>query len=249
MSKRKAENEAKLSEVDIIDAIEVSGDIEIVRQCLEHGVDANVRKPFIEVGLLELALSNEQWEIASVLISNGADPNYHSEWGNNISPLEYCVRDKKMNLVAQLVSNGVDINKKFSNDESPLFEIVKACDVDSKGDFITSEQISLFKSLIEKGASVPDAFDKDQTVLHVIMDMINDEGLDILKVFVEKGADITVQNQYNQTVIDMAESYKLETIAQYLRSLGNDEADDLDGSLPHDLQIAYAQAWIFIARC
>jgi len=241
MSKRKAEDEAKLSESDVFDAIE-SGNIELLQQCLSHGVDVNTKKPVSEESLLELALSTEQYEISSILLCKGADPNYFSEWGGNISPLENCVRDKKMDLVKQLVLNGVDVNKKFSNDESPLLEVVKACYIDNKGEFITSEQKSLFKLLIEKGANVSEAVDSDKTVLHILMDMINEEGLDILKIFIENGAEIKVKDQYGQSVIDMAENFKLEKVLEYLHSCSEPIVNERI-----DLQKAYAQAWSFIA--
>jgi ankyrin repeat protein len=101
----------------IWDAAEL-GRVEVVRQHLAAGTDANARGGITGLTALHQAAFNGHTEVAALLIVAGADVNATDRRG--WTPLHSTVYWEQREVAALLLANGAELNAKLDNGQTPL---------------------------------------------------------------------------------------------------------------------------------
>ncbi len=101
----------------IWDAAEL-GRVEVVRQHLAAGTDANQRGGITGLSALHQAAFHGHTEIAELLIAAGADVNVANRRGE--TPLHSTVYWGHREIAGLLISNGAVVNAKLENGQTPL---------------------------------------------------------------------------------------------------------------------------------
>jgi hypothetical protein len=162
-----------------IDSV-IAGDKNTVELFLKAGMSPNVafkRERFLEVG--------------NRIIENG-DP-----------ALIIAMRFGRDDIVALLLSHGVDVNKPSDNGCSPLMI--------AKGDLV--------KALLDRGA---DTNSRGPTGYTALMIAVSDGDLDKLKLLLDRGAEINTTNDRGYAAIQMAAIARRREIFILLRERGAD---------------------------
>lgn len=102
-------------------------------------------------------ISNGNIRLATLLLENGADPNYNNE---NCSLLVYAIQEKQYDIATELINGGADVNYTFFQDdceETPLSVFIRNSgeEYDSFASF--SSQEKLFNALLGDGAVIAQA--------------------------------------------------------------------------------------------
>jgi len=174
----------------------------IIQFLLLKGADINGRSIRGDTPL-NLAVANNNYDLADFLLKNGADVNIgdyngwtplHSAWSDTIAKL--------------LVSYGAQLDAKTNFGRTPLF---KAVSVDIFRD------IALY--LISQGADI-NAVDKHgNTLLHVA---IWNRDMELPKLIIAKGLNINIKNKFNETPLHIVARFQSKKEAEYLIACGAD---------------------------
>lgn len=96
------------------------GEIEIVKVLLDNGADPNIAaNNQFQVAPIHSACAISNYEIANLLIKNGADVNAKQMQG--VSPLHSAAHNGQNELAKLLIDSGANINAKMDNGQTPLF--------------------------------------------------------------------------------------------------------------------------------
>ena len=113
------------------------GDFDAVKSFIDNGGDINKNYGIYEpIYLIIEAVYNEHYDIAKLLIYNGADVNVSD---SDRTALHYAIDNSDYDMVKLLIDNGADIKKNTDDGDSPLL--------------LTDSNWKLIKLLIEKGAN------------------------------------------------------------------------------------------------
>lgn len=126
------------------------GDVGEIRRYVTNG--GNVHIDVLGYNLLMIAVDNEHYEVAKLLIDAGVDPN---ETPGIFSPLRLAVRRNSEMLVQLLLENGADPN--WTHDQSPHWSADTATHT-AFDDALYRENKKIIELLLEHGAKVEDLF-------------------------------------------------------------------------------------------
>jgi ankyrin repeat protein len=216
---------------DTIHLAACRGDIDRVRTLLEKGTDVNTKDEF-DCTPLHWAARARSPEVASLLISNGADINV-TAGPDNLTPF---MAARQLPIIEVLISKGADIRSREN-----LGKLHEAC---SAGD------IKLVRFLIDKGADINTRNGPGATPLWAaamsdqkeIVELLLDEGADInapgrrgstplwitvrnyceetAKFLIEKGANINTPDDRGVTPLDVAEQRGSADMVELLQQHG-----------------------------
>ena len=220
------------------------GNLLEVRNRIKEGDDVNeVAKG--DGTALYLALQHDHWEVAEVLLENGANPNLGSRADGY--PIMLAVMTGDPELVQLLVKKGVDVNRDFPGDGNPIIQACKNGDlgmvktlVDLKADInrgvkgdgnplimaSRAGQSHVVKYLVGRGANVDYEIRGDETPLIAASEQGH---LSTVKFLVESGADVNKsskdENSMNgkpkvRTPLNMAIYNGHDEVVKYLKSKG-----------------------------
>lgn len=148
---------------------------------------------------LNIALENNNYEAAKILIEKGADINLY---GNDY-PLAQCLLYKKDEITDLMIEKGVKTDILWQGDISPLMIAAKYCDYNRFIKFLDSETDINRKSKL------------GYTALHLSLYNNTKDRLKIIKAIIEKGADVNIQSEtgttplYNSCGMGLTEETKL----------------------------------------
>ncbi|KAJ5067021.1 ankyrin repeat ph and sec7 domain containing protein secg-related [Anaeramoeba ignava] len=119
--------------------------------------------------------------------------------------------------IKKLIENGIDVNLKDENEETPLHFACKNTNKNS---------LQIIKLLIEKGADINAKTQTyKQTPLHLICQNKNVNIFEIVKFLIEKGADINAKNFFEETPLHLIcqnKNANVFEIAKFLIEKGAD---------------------------
>jgi ankyrin repeat protein len=175
----------------------VRDDIDVVRLLIANGADLDRPETLYNRSPLFPAAAYNHGEVIKILLESGADPNFHSNWGNGHTPLHYAVSNSSQEAVQALIEGGADLDSQTDGGVTPM---MMARD---------SELLSIF---LDSGAN-PDVQDNSgDTALHRAALANND---DFVSILIEYGADVGIENLEGQTALDLATDDKvIETLRE-----------------------------------
>jgi ankyrin repeat protein len=157
-------------------------DVEMAKKLVEANPALPTKPCCMETNPLIFAAKCGSAEMAEMLISKGADPNYS---GSGMSPIGSAIINGNLAVLKILLKNGVVINPKNRLDRSPLHIAAR------------NGSLEIVKYLIDEGADVNFGEEKmKDTPLHYAAEGGN---APIIELLLEKGADIAAQNYSKET--------------------------------------------------
>lgn len=195
------------------------GRIDLVMILLENGAEIDFVDFYNNDTALSIAISKRHYDIAELLIKQGA--NVNGVLNRDIKskpPLFEAIKNRDKNMVAFLLENGANINATNDSRESALMQ---------------SWDIEINEWLIKQGANVNlkdnegntaliravidncevSAYDKE---LYEEIGVENVGRYDIARLFIKKGANPNAQNNKGQSVIAIARKCKDSKMLQIL---------------------------------
>lgn len=197
-----------------------TGQIEVVKFCLESGVSANGYGAW---NPLHTAAGHGHLEVVKLLLANGADIDRCSRGKDSGTPLYFAIAKGQKDTTRILLENGADANEKCGNVESPLLRALK------------NEQIEIADMLLSYGTNINDKTNGVGTALHVAIALDN---LHMAKYLLSKGADVNAEVGSGCTPLHMAAYCNKVEIASILLRHGANPALRCDGRTT--LEIAYS---------
>ena len=190
--------------MDIVDA-SIVGDIRLVRELLDSGVDPNFRDIDGQIALMVASLKGYT-DIVRLLLENGADPNIRDIDG--VTGLILASKNGYVDIVRLLLKNGADPNLK---DEDGYTALILA----SKNGY--TETVKL---LLEKRADPNiQPYDKENTAL---IQASKNGYVDIVRLLLENGANPNIISQYGYqrygTALQAAKYYGAQDVVELLES-------------------------------
>lgn len=215
-------------------AAQIEGNVEIVSKLIEAKADVNDDPPPL---LMALNTRNNA-EIVSKLIDAGADVKkadaYAKKHGSFSLLMTALAKGYKIDTVSKLIDNGADVNAKGKdsmdakgNYVSPLHMAL----VQEINGFHNDDNIKIIFKLVDSKANVNAMDDRDNTPLHLAVQLSEKEGLEIVSKLIMAGANINVRNTGLEMPIFIALNKKNLDIAEKLFDKGADvNATDEDGN-------------------
>jgi ankyrin repeat protein len=228
-------------EVDNLIAACEKNDLDKVTIIIKNGTSLN-NENYLGKTPLSIAADKGFFELAKMLIANGADVNQklcngpdHQQKPN---ALFYAVKRGFVEITELLILNGAEINVKsfygFTPIESAIYngsvEIVELLIsnganlkiVDDKGiisSAINNKSLKLIKLLVSNGADINGKDIDGNTPLHYA---VKSENIEIIKFLLSNGANVNLENKYNLTPIEFAVKKGSKEITELLISVGCD---------------------------
>ncbi len=165
----------------------INGHQTVGKYLIKYGADLNMsytqNGSEEQMSTIELALYNSQDEVVSYLINNGQKISKDSKY------LFKAIDDKNANLVALLLSNGVD-TKSYNKDDLTPFRYA-----------LSKNSLDVIKQFILNGENVNEDF-KDGTTPLIIA--ITNGNIELAKFLIESGAKINKKDSNDKTALDYA---------------------------------------------
>ena len=140
-------NETKIYDKALVVAT-LRGDLEILKNLVENGVDVNEKISFNKTALMLVA---DRLKFVKYLVENGADVNAKDI--NNNTALIYSCINNRLEIVKYLVEHGADVNAKGQYDYTALITASRIANLE------------MVKYLVENGANVNAKNKDDKTAL------------------------------------------------------------------------------------
>jgi len=208
--------------------------------------------------LLHVAIDNQDYHTAEILLENGADPNAVTEYG--ITPLHYAVqKDGSYDTIKKLILYGANVNSKNKYGTTPLHIAVKygtvrrakllvgnGADVNAFDSqrhtplhLAANDRLSMIRYLISQKADVNAQCIAGCTPLH---HAVKHQELGIVGLLVAEGANINIVDLGLQTPLSLAMQMDLPGMWHLLAQQGADFAhrDNVNSGTP----LQYAQQCI-----
>lgn len=162
--------------MDIFNEIKLNN-IDYVKEYIKSGKDINIIHPTMSIPVTPLyaALLFSQYEIAQLLLDNGADVNL----GRPI--LSVIKTDNYIKVINMLITHNVNLNVLTNNNETPLITAIK------------QNNLEIVNLLIENGADVNFFIAKEHIPL---ITAIQKKNIEITSLLIKKGAIVNYLDSY-----------------------------------------------------
>jgi ankyrin repeat protein len=200
----------------------------ISRLLLEHGVDIHARNKNY-VTALSFAAWNGRFEIARLLLENGANPKVETDDGSTllhfVSQAKHNSQEEGVGIARLLLERGANVNARKKNKNTPLHAAA------FKG------RLEIVRLLLDHGANAnAENHESSETALHVVSRGEYDsqeDGVGISRLLLERGVDINAQNTHCDTALSLAVlNGRLEIARLLLENGANPKVETNDGSTP-----------------
>lgn len=180
--------------------------IRAVKTILATGVDPNCCGANSVDSPLQQALSNENIDIARLLIDAGADVNANaSTWGWYNDPLQIATMKGNTKLVDMVLAAGARINTVNGHGHCALNLAIQ------------NRNIEVVQILLEKGTDIDFMNEYEKDALHFAA--IGGR-IDIVKILLAAGADVNVEGSYGSTVLEKGVLSGSHEMALYILDAG-----------------------------
>ncbi len=204
------------------------------------GADVNARDAFGWTPL-HCAASENNSEVARILLENGADPNAAAAkcrfpllYTEGKTPLHYAASRGHKEVVELLVRAGANINARDSSGATPLHLAVLYADttgiphgvscIDGAWVSWTGEKshMDVIARLIGSGADVNAKTDSGHAALHfaAMTSGFDETTMALVKILISSGAQVNAQSRYGQTPVDITRNYCNDKLEGLLRKHG-----------------------------
>ena len=236
-----------------IHAAAKAGHIEAVKQHLAAGTDVNPEFFYGEAPL-PLALMNGKWEIAEMLIAEGANVNARADYSARLlgyTPLQYAAMEGHKEIAQLLIFKGADVNAKvdFGEAETPLHKaasgghkeiaqllIAKGADVNAKNNIGGTPLDSAIASIASRSSELVDLLRNrgaDSGAEHSIHIAAMTGNIIAVEKHLTDGVNANVKDINKMTPLHHAVSLGHREIAELLIAKGAEvNAKDKNGGTP-----------------
>jgi ankyrin repeat protein len=173
---------------------------------------------------LDVACKDGNYEMMSLLLQNGATPNYSDEY---FQPLEFVAQGKFEGLLTRtmlLVENGADVNRKSNGYyDGVIFGLMTRNDILNVDTLekANDEVLKTLKYLVEHGADVEIA--KPQN--NYLTSVVKNENYGVLEyLFNECGIDVNEQDVFGETALIRAAKLGNLIMVDFLLGYGADKS-------------------------
>ena len=194
----------------------------LVELLVEKGIHKTARydgNSFKKITPLFYAVMKGNNDIVLFLLKNKVPVDEGARFKKqNVSPLDFAVKNNKKELASILMNNGADIN----HDRAGIVPLIEA---------ITENNKELVSFLIEKGADINHVTSLGVTPLLVA---INEKNEEVVSLLVESGADVNVPVLNDISVLQQAICDRNKNIVSILLDAGadvNKNSDKIETSL------------------
>jgi len=189
-----------------------NNDLEMVRLCLELGVDPNTKDRYGQT-VLGNALYNGNKDVVRLLVAAGANINEKDSSG--YSPLNRAVFAENLENVRFCLEFGADPNSKNTDGKTALMYALEA------------RNIQISQALIAAGANVNEKDTRGKTVL---MHALEDHKVEFAKLFISAGANINECDRRGFSPLNRAVfAGNLELVRLYLELGADLNSKNTDG--------------------
>ena len=226
-----------------------AGSLEATKALLDAGADVNDALSDGESALV-VATANAHWEVASLLLDRGANPNHA---GAGWNALHQTVHSRRPNLgytpgpvpsgsldsievVKKLIAKGIDVNARMTKNGMKDGQRNRVNRLGATAFFLAAKTTDLeaLKVLLDAGADVNIPSADGSTALMVAAGLgmwyvgedggslpgQEDEALEVVKLCVERGSDVNAVNKMGETPLHGAAFRGVNGIAEYLVDKG-----------------------------
>ena len=196
------EDEFGCNALDLLCKTGNSQDIINIELLLEY--KANVNNMKTSWSCLKYAVYNSNYDIAKLLIENGANINYQNSGDDTILNFKCSLKsylDKK--IIKLLVENGADVNIKNKSGKIPLTSLLPHASI--------QDDFEIIKLLIYKGSNVNIKDIDAKTPLMIYFEAFESFGSKlfgqkIIKLLLDNKADIYLKNKNGENILDIVKS-------------------------------------------
>jgi len=206
-------------------AVSALGSTADVEALLQSGINVNIQEKNTKRTALHVAVSNQRFDIASVLLKAGAKVDIEDLSGETI--LTYAIRNNQLGAVKALLKSKVDLNQQIKQYPGGTVlhfavreyrtEIVQALlgagadpnalDDQRQTPLMIASYAPIFQALIKAGAKT-DVKDKDgwTPLMHALADTYFGENRDLspISTLIESGVDTNVKDEQGRTPLIVA---------------------------------------------
>jgi len=187
-------------------------DVKKITELLDRGIDINATPEGFPSTVLFIACSFEGYEdIASLLISRGADVNFKGRDGK--TPIMWAA-DNSLETTKILLKNGADVNIKAVDGMTALIQCVFG---------ILSKKVStdVLDLLLKNGANINAALTGTDTPgwTALLFASINGD-YNLAKYLIQHGANVNHTSDQGATALSLAKQEKYDSIVQLLKKHG-----------------------------
>ena len=196
---------------------------------LKHGAVVNRRDKDKETPL-HLATRWSWFELAGILLENGADANAENNQG--MAPLHILSESgtkyegNALDHASLLLRHGAEVNKRDKDNRTPLHLALRR------------NRFRLAEILLEHGADVIAENNRGQTPLHMVSRgayISQEDGIRIAQLLLEYGADVNAQDNNHLTPLDFASRHGNLEITSLLSRYSNKTSAKVDQDPNPDL--------------
>ena len=216
-----------------------NGHLGIAKLLIKYGADLNKRSPE-NVGILEIAIDEDNLEMVELLIKSGIELEYKAQ-NYLMSPFHRAVSNGHYDIAKLLISHGADINSRLGDENTPMHTAIMVknirmvklllshgVDINIKGignhtplqTAVTIWHYEIVEFLLENGANVNEEYaDGCTTLLHIACQ--NGGHNNITEILIKYGAKLDALDENGCAPIHFAADEGLHLIVRNLLKKGN----------------------------
>lgn len=228
------------------------GNLVVVKNLLEFGANIEKKDKFWGLTPFELAIFNNELEVAKLLVEEGADTSaidFNKDRPQNgfwITPLHWAVLLDQLEKANVLIENGTDVNVKNWLGATPLqwaaqvgasetirFLVRKGADIKVKNLLslaIKSDSLDSVNCLIQSGVDPDEKDSANCTPLHLAIQKNSPE---IANLLIKSGADVNARSEFDKTPLHCAAFHNsLEITKSLIEQEARVDVTDKEGLTP-----------------